>query len=78
MVPTMNGLVKGGAVLMLLGLLGFAIPIFTTDRTTDVARLGDLKLQTTQSTTHVVPPLLSGVALLIGALMVGVGFVRKT
>ena len=29
----------------LLGLIGFAIPIFTTQQTKDVAKTGDLKLQ---------------------------------
>jgi hypothetical protein len=56
---SMNGLVVGVAVLILVGILGFAIPIFTTQQTKDVAKIGDLKLQTTESTTHIIPPVLA-------------------
>ena len=44
----MTGLMMGGAVLLLLGLIGFAVPYFTTQQTKDVAKVGDLKLQTTE------------------------------
>jgi len=63
----MNGLTTGGGALVLLGLVGFAIPIFTTQQTTEVARIGDLKHQSTESTSHVIPPILSGGALVLGA-----------
>jgi len=63
----MNGLTTGGGALVLLGFVGFAIPIFTTQQTTEVARIGDLKLQSTESTSHVIPPILSGGALVLGA-----------
>jgi hypothetical protein len=72
-----NGLVISGAVLVILGLLGFAIPVFTTPRTEEVARVGDLKLETTRSTSHVVPPLLSGGALALGVVLIGAGLYRK-
>jgi len=73
----MRGLTIVGAVLIVLGLLGFAIPVFTTDQTKDVVKLGDLKLQTTESTSHIVPPFLSGGALVLGVVLVGAGFYRK-
>jgi hypothetical protein len=73
----MKGLTIVGAVLIVLGLVGFAIPIFTTRQTTDVAQVGDLKLQTTESTRHVIPPFVSGVALVIGVVLVGAGFYQK-
>jgi len=57
--------------------LGFAIPIFTTEQTKDVAKVGDLKLQTTESTSHVIPPFLSGGALVLGVVLIGAGFYRK-
>jgi hypothetical protein len=66
-----------GAVLLLLGLLAFAIPVFTTQQTTDVARIGDLKLQTTESRSYVIPPLLSGGAVILGAVLIGAGFWRR-
>ena len=70
-------LIIGGVVLVALGLIGFAIPMFTTQQTTEVARIGDLKLQTTESTSHVVPPLLSGGVLVLGVILIGAGLYRK-
>jgi len=67
----------GGAILILLGLIGFAIPIFTTQQTTDVARIGDLKIQTTESTSHVIPPIVSSGALVVGVLLLGAGLFQK-
>jgi hypothetical protein len=72
-----NGLVVAGAVLVVIGLIGFALPIFTTQQTTDVAKIGDLKLQTTESTTHSIPPILSGGALVLGVVLAGAGFYQK-
>ena len=66
-----------GAALVLLGALGFAIPIFTTQQTKDVAKIGDLKLQTTESTSFVIPPVLSGGVVLLGAVLIGAGFYQR-
>jgi hypothetical protein len=74
---TMNGLTLGGVALVLLGLIGFAIPIFTTQQTKEVAKVGDLKLQSTESTTHVIPPILSGGALVLGVVLIGAGLYQK-
>jgi hypothetical protein len=73
----MSGLRIGGAVLVLLGLLGFAIPIFTTQQTKEVAKIGSLKLQTTENTAHVIPSLLSGGALVLGIVLLGAGLYQK-
>jgi hypothetical protein len=74
----MNGLVIVGVILTLLGLLGLAIPIFTTQQTKEVAHIGDIKLQTTESTAHVVPPVVSGGALVLGIVLIGAGlYVRR-
>jgi hypothetical protein len=70
-------LIIGGAFLVALGLVGFALPIFTTQQTKEVARIGDLKLQTTESTQYVVPPLLSGGVLVLGVILIGAGLYRK-
>jgi hypothetical protein len=72
-----NGLVIGGAILALLGLVGLAIPVFTTQQTKEVARIGDLKLETKENTSYVVPPLASGGALVIGVILIGAGFYQK-
>jgi hypothetical protein len=47
-----------GTLLALLGVLGLAIPAFTTSGTKDVVKLGNLKIQSTEKYTHVVPPAL--------------------
>jgi hypothetical protein len=73
----MSGLMIGGAALVLLGLLGFAIPVFTTQHTEDVARIGYLKIQTTEHRSYVIPPFLSGGALLLGVVLIGAGFYQK-
>jgi hypothetical protein len=74
---SMNGLMLGGAVLVLLGVLGLAIPEFTTEHTKDVAKVGDLKLQTQEATTHFVPPAVSATGLVLGAVLLGAGFYRR-
>jgi hypothetical protein len=73
----MTGLMIGGAVFILLGLLGFAVPYFTTQQTRDVAKVGDLKLQTTEHRTYAVPPLVSGGAVVLGVVLIGASLYRK-
>lgn len=70
-------LVVVGIVLVVLGLIGFAIPIFTTQETTELARVGELKLQATETTSHIIPPLLSGGVLVLGVVLIGAGLFRK-
>jgi hypothetical protein len=70
-------LIIGGAILVALGLVGFSMPIFTTQQTKEVARVGDLKLQTTENTSYVVPPLLSGGVVVLGVVLIGAGLYRK-
>jgi uncharacterized membrane protein HdeD (DUF308 family) len=65
-----------GAILVLAGLIAFAIPVFTTQQTEDVVRLGDLKVQATQQTSHEIPPLVSGGALVLGVVLIGAGVWR--
>jgi hypothetical protein len=70
-------LIVVGAILVVLGLMGFAIPIFTTQETTELARVGELKLQATETTSHIIPPLLSGGVLVLGVVLIGAGLYRK-
>jgi hypothetical protein len=77
MAGSMNGLMIGGAALVLLGVLGLAIPQFTTEHTKDVAKVGDLKLQTEESTPHFVPPAVSATGLVLGVVLLGAGFYRR-
>jgi hypothetical protein len=73
----LNGLMAIGAVLVVAGILGFAIPVFTTRSTETVARIGDLKLQNTEDTSHRIPQLLSGGALILGVVVLGFGLNQK-
>ena len=78
MVRSGNGIaLLTGAALVVLGALGFAIPIFTTQQTEDVAKIGDLKLQTTESEVFVIPPVLSGGVVLLGVVLIGAGFYQR-
>lgn len=72
-----NILVILGALLALLGIVGLAIPVFTTTQTNEVARIGDLKIQTQENTSHAIPPLVSGGALVLGIILVGGGLFRR-
>jgi hypothetical protein len=74
---SMNTLIICGALLALLGIVGFAIPVFTTEQMTDVARVGDLQIQTRENTAHVIPPLASGSALIVGIALIGGGLYRR-
>jgi hypothetical protein len=73
----MRSVTIAGAVILLLGLLGFAIPVFTTSQTKDVAKLGDLKVQAQEQQSHAIPPLVSEGAIVVGAVMVGAGLLRQ-
>ena len=73
----MNGQTMAGVALLALGLLGLAVPFFTTQQTTEVARLGDLKLQTTESKSYAIPPLVSGGGVVVGIVLIGAGMYRR-
>ena len=71
-------IVYAGAALILFGLLGFAVPIFTTQQTSEVAHIGDLKLQATETRSYAIPTLLSGGAIVVGFIILGAGLYRRT
>ena len=73
----MKPIVWLGALLTLLGILGLAAPVFTTSQTKDVVNLGDLKIQSTEHSTHVVPEALSAAALVLGVLLLGAGLYQR-
>ncbi len=67
-----------GVVLVIVGLIGFAYPVFTTSHNEDVAKLGSLKLQTQEQTHHFIPPVVSGGLLGLGAFVIAAGvFTRR-
>jgi hypothetical protein len=67
-----------GVILVIIGLAGVAVPYVTTQQTKDVAAIGDLKLQTTESKSYVIPPLVSGGAVVLGIVLIGAGLYRRT
>ncbi len=73
----MKPLVIIGAIFALLGLLALAQPVFTTNQTKNVATIGDLKLQANEQTSHAIPPILSGAALIVGRVLVAGGLYQK-
>ena len=56
-----------GAVLVLLGLLGLLLGGISYNKTETVAQIGDLKMKATEKKQVAVPPLVSGMAILVGA-----------
>jgi hypothetical protein len=72
-----NSLVIFGAILFLLGILGLAVPVFSTTKTDDVAKLGSLKIQAQHDQTHVVPLMVSGAAILAGVVLIGAAVITR-
>ena len=66
-----------GVCIALLAILGLAIPEFSTSQTRNVASLGDVKIQSTQQFTHVVPVALSVGGLILGCVLIGAGVYSK-
>ena len=63
--------------LFILGLAGFAVPIFWYQQTRDVANIGDLKVQAVESHSYVIPPIVSGSVLALGVVLIGAGFYQR-
>jgi hypothetical protein len=67
-----------GVLLVIVGLIGFAYPVFTTSHNEEVAKLGSFKLQTQEQTHHFIPPVVSGGLLGLGAFLIAAGaFTRR-
>lgn len=73
----MNALLIVGLIFVVAGMLGFAIPVFETQETERVAKIGDLTLQSTEETSHRIPSILSGGALVLGIVLVGTSLYQK-
>ncbi len=72
-----NGLMIIGVILVVLGVLGFAIPAFTTQNTENVATIGNMKIQDTQDVWHHIPPIFSGGILLLGLVLIGTSLTQR-
>lgn len=66
-----------GAVLVVVGIVAFSIPVFVTQQVEDLAGIGDLRLQKRESTPHTISPLVSGSVTLLGVLLLAGGFYRR-
>jgi hypothetical protein len=75
----MKAIIWLGGLFVLLGILGLAIPRFTTSQTTDIASIGDIKVQNTTISHHMVSQPLTIAALILGAALIGTGaYARQT
>src|ERR1700683_1798481 len=74
---TMKSIVILGAAVALIGLIAFAVPAFNTEQTRNVVDLGDLKVQAKTQETHVIPPIVSEGAIVLGVLLIGAGLVMS-
>jgi len=73
----MKSIIWLGAMIGLLGICGLAIPVFTTSQPQTVVAVGDLKIQSTEQSTHVIPQGLSIGALVLGTILIGAGTYAK-
>ena len=74
---SISALVIVGAILALLGIVGLAVPEFTTQHTEEVAKVGPLHVESTERSSHFVPPMAAGGALVLGVVLIGGGLVRR-
>jgi hypothetical protein len=75
--PKKSGLMITGAVVALIGILAIAVPVFTTEQTREVAKIGDLKLTAAEQTSHVIPRFVGPAVLGIGVVLIGAGLVAR-
>jgi hypothetical protein len=62
-----------GIILILLGFAGLLFGRVPYQSTENVAQFGDLKMQVTEKKHFALPPLVSGAAILVGAVLVFAG-----
>ncbi len=66
-----------GILLVIVGLVGLAYPVFTTSHNEEVAKLGSFKLQTKEQTSHFIPPVVSGGLLGLGGFVILAGALTR-
>jgi uncharacterized membrane protein len=74
---SMSVLMIVGAVLVLLGVIGFVVPEFTTQQTKNVANVGPVHVNATEHTNHFIPPAAAGAALAVGVVLIGGGLLQR-
>jgi hypothetical protein len=71
--PSMKPATIIGAVLILVGIIGFAVGGFSFTHEKQDAKVGPLDISHQQTSTVPIPPILSGIALVGGIALVAVG-----
>jgi hypothetical protein len=74
----MKGILLIGVALVILGLVGLAMPVFSTTETKDVAHVGDLHVQANETTPHTIPPIVSGGLLALGVVLIGASVLKQS
>jgi hypothetical protein len=74
----MKGMLLIGVALAILGLVGLAMPVFSTTETKDVAHVGDLHVQANETTPHTIPPIVSGGLLALGVVLIGASVLKQS
>jgi hypothetical protein len=74
----MKGILLVGVALVILGLIGLAMPVFSTTQTNDVAHVGDLHVQANETTPHQIPPIVSGGVLALGLVLIGTSVLKQS
>ena len=74
----MSKLAMVGLIVTIIGIVGLAVPYFTTRETHDVAKLGNLEVKNTEDHTHWIPPAAAGGVLAVGIVLMGAGLYRRT
>jgi hypothetical protein len=72
-----TGLLLGGALFAVVGVVALAVPVFTTQHDSDVAKVGSLQVSVTKDTPHTIPPLAGPAALLVGVVLMGGALMSK-
>jgi hypothetical protein len=66
-----------GALLALMGIATLAFPAFWTRDTKNVAQLGDVTIQHHENVLHVIPPIASVGAIVLGGSLIVAGIAFK-
>jgi hypothetical protein len=73
----MKSLIPLGAILAILGFVLLAYPFFTTQQTKEVAHVGPLHVEENEQQTHMIPPIMSGGLLAVGAILLAGGLMKR-
>lgn len=66
-----------GTILIIFGIIGFSYKYFSYTANEKVAEIGSVKVSAEQEKTIAIPPVLSGLTILAGIVLVGMGINRR-